>query len=100
MRLAESVAPPGEESIVEAAHMELAPPDIAAGFARCVERGARHVVAVPCMLSRGRHVTEDIPRLLAEAAAAHPGVTFAQASPLSEQEGFLALLRAAADRAG
>lgn len=86
-----------EEVIVEHAHMELAEPDVAAGVAACVRRGATHVVGVPCMLSRGRHVTEDIPRLLEEALEAHAGVTFEVAAPLSEQPGFLDLLRQAAE---
>lgn len=65
----------GDEVIVEAAHMELAGPDIPAGFARCVERGATEVVAFPYMLSPGRHSTHDIPKLVAEAATAFPHVT-------------------------
>ncbi len=89
----------GEARIVEAAHMELAEPSIAAAFGQCIRAGATEVVAVPCMLSRGRHVTEDIPRLLEEAASNHPGVTFQVAAPLAEQAGFIELLRSAADAA-
>jgi len=95
--LAERLRQTGEEAIVEHAHMELAEPDVAAGVAACVRRGATHVVVVPCMLSRGRHVTEDIPRLLEQALTGHAGVTFEVVAPLSEQPGFLDLLRAAAE---
>ncbi len=56
--------------VVEPAHMELAEPSIATAYARCVERGAREVVAFPYMLSPGKHSTRDIPRMVAEAAAA------------------------------
>jgi sirohydrochlorin ferrochelatase len=66
----------GDEVIVEYAHMELADPDIAAGFAGCVRRGATEVIAFPYMLSPGRHSTADIPRLVAEAATASPGIPF------------------------
>jgi sirohydrochlorin ferrochelatase len=66
----------GPDVVVEFAHMELAEPDIPAGVARCVERGATEVISFPYMLSPGRHSTADIPNLVAEAAAAHPGVTF------------------------
>lgn len=55
--------------IVEVAHMELAPPTIAEAFAACVARGATRVHVFPWFLAEGRHVTEDIPRLVAEAAA-------------------------------
>jgi sirohydrochlorin ferrochelatase len=54
--------------IVEPAHMELAEPSIATAFGRCVDQGARFVVVFPYFLGPGRHWTEDIPRLTAEAA--------------------------------
>jgi sirohydrochlorin ferrochelatase len=54
--------------------MELAKPTIAAGFRHCVEEGATEVIAFPYMLSPGKHSTRDIPRLVAEAAAAFPHV--------------------------
>ena len=79
----------GAESIVEPAHMELAEPTIAKGFARCVEQGATKVVVHPFMLAPGRHVTEDLPRLVAEAAAPHQGVTFAMAGPLGSHAGVI-----------
>jgi sirohydrochlorin ferrochelatase len=66
----------GERVIVRHAHMELAEPTIADGFAACIEAGAADVVAFPYMLSPGKHSTRDIPRMVAEAAAAHPHVTF------------------------
>ena len=86
----------GPGVIVEYAHMELAAPDIAAGFAACVERGATEVIAFPYMLSPGRHSTSDIPRLCAAAAAQFPGVThrMTDAFGVHEKLGELILLRA------
>jgi sirohydrochlorin ferrochelatase len=69
-------------AIVEIAHMELAEPTIAQAFARCVAQGARRVVVHPYFLAPGRHSTADIPRLAAEAAAAHPGVPVTVTAPL------------------
>ncbi len=66
----------GAQVIVRVAHMELAPPTIAEGVAACVAAGATEIVAFPYMLSPGKHSTRDIPRLVAEAAAAHPEVRF------------------------
>lgn len=80
----------GAESIVEPAHMEIAQPTIADGFARCVEQGATMVVVHPFMLAPGRHVTEDLPRLIAKAAAAYEGVTFTMAAPLGSHPGVIA----------
>jgi len=79
----------GAESIVEPAHMEIAEPTIADGFARCVEQGATTVVVHPFMLAPGRHVTEDLPRLVAEAAARHQGVGFSMAAPLGSHSGII-----------
>jgi sirohydrochlorin ferrochelatase len=59
-------------AIVEPAHMELAEPSIATAYARCVSRGARRVVVVPFFLGPGKHWTQDIPRLTAEAAERFP----------------------------
>lgn len=69
-------------AIVEAAHMELAEPTIAQAMSRCVAQGARRIVVHPYMLSPGRHSTTDIPRMVCEAAAAHPGVEVSVTEPL------------------
>lgn len=66
----------GSGVIVRSAHMELAEPSIAAGFASCVEAGANEVTIFPYMLSPGRHSTSDIPRMVAEVATSYPGVSF------------------------
>jgi sirohydrochlorin ferrochelatase len=58
--------------IVEPAHMEIAEPSIATAYARCVERGAERVVVVPFFLGPGKHWTQDIPRLTADAASQFP----------------------------
>ena len=60
---------------VTAAHMEIAPPSIADGVDRLVAQGATEIVGLLYFLSDGRHSQEDVPHLLAEAVARHPGVT-------------------------
>jgi sirohydrochlorin cobaltochelatase len=40
------------------------------------------VTVLPCFLAAGRHVREDVPRLVAELRAEHPGATFRLAEPL------------------
>ncbi len=72
----------GGDVIVETAHMEIAEPTIAQGFEACVANGAREVAVLPFMLSPGRHSTEDIPRMVAEAAASHPDVDWRVTAPL------------------
>jgi sirohydrochlorin ferrochelatase len=68
--------------VVRHAHMELARPTIADGVLACVEAGATEIVAMPYMLSPGRHALEDIPRLVGEALEAHPEVSARVAPPL------------------
>lgn len=89
-RIAEKVRTrTGADHIVAVAHMELAEPTIEAGFARCVEQGATIVVAHPFMLAPGRHVTEDLPRLIAAAAAPHPATKYVIAEPLGAHPGIV-----------
>jgi sirohydrochlorin ferrochelatase len=66
----------GPHVVVRHAHMELADPSIAAGFADCVRAGATEIIAFPYMLSPGKHVTRDVPRLVAEAALAFPDTAY------------------------
>ena len=64
--------------------MELARPSIADAVAKCAAAGAKRVVVAPYFLSRGRHITEDIPALVASAQAEHPGVECIVADPIGE----------------
>lgn len=68
--------------IIEPAHMELAEPSIADAFAKCVKAGAKLVIVHPFFLLPGRHWNEDIPNLVANAAAEHPGTKFLVTAPL------------------
>ena len=68
--------------IVEGAHMELASPSIADAVAKCAAAGAKEVIIAPYFLSRGRHIQEDIPALVAEAQQQHPGLHCRVAEPI------------------
>jgi sirohydrochlorin ferrochelatase len=80
-RMAGMVAEVVPYPIVEPAHMELAEPSIATAFDACVARGARTVVVSPYFLLPGKHWSQDIPALVEEAAASHPGVAYLVAAP-------------------
>ena len=69
------------------------------GFAECVRAGATEVIAFPYMLSPGKHVTRDVPRLVAEAAREFPHVTFrvTDAFGVHEKLAELIALRAGVD---
>ena len=89
----------GPAVIVRHAHMELAAPSIAQGFEDCVHAGANEVIAFPYMLSPGKHVTRDVPRLVAEAAREFPEVAFrvTDAFGVHEKLAELIALRAGVD---
>ena len=78
--------------VVEPAHMELAEPSIATAYARCVERGAERVVVLPFFLGPGKHWTQDIPRLTADASMRFPNTTYHVAPTLGIDDLILDLL--------
>lgn len=68
--------------IVTHCHMELAEPTILQAFEECVSMGAEEVVIHPYFLAPGKHSTQDIPRMVGDAAASHPGVSYSVSEPL------------------
>ena len=62
--------------------MELAEPSIGTAVAKLASAGCRTAVIAPYFLSRGRHITTDIPALVAEAQVAHPEVRCIIAEPI------------------
>ncbi|MCH9814165.1 MAG: CbiX/SirB N-terminal domain-containing protein [Epsilonproteobacteria bacterium] len=75
--LTEAVVPRIAESysIVECAFLELADPLIPEGMKRCVQRGATSVTVLPYFLSAGRHVSHDIPEIIALEKRIYPEVS-------------------------
>lgn len=78
--------------IVEPAHMELAEPSIATAYAKSVKRGAERIVVCPFFLGPGKHWTEDIPRLTAQAAATFPQTKYHVTQTLGIDDLILELL--------
>ncbi len=81
-RMAEDLALRGDYPIVEAAFLELAEPDIPAGGAACVARGAGRVLMIPYFLSAGVHLIRDLTAARDGLMATHPGVEFVLGRPL------------------
>ncbi len=90
--MAERVQRLRPDAVVAAAHMEIAPPDLATTFAALVAKGATRMVILPYFLSDGRHLTQDIPALAAAAAAQHPGITYTIGQALGPHDALAALL--------
>lgn len=51
---------------------------------RCVAAGAKHVVVAPYFLSKGRHIQDDIPALVAAAQEQYPDVRCSIADPIGK----------------
>jgi sirohydrochlorin ferrochelatase len=98
-RIADALRARVPEAVVEVAHMELAEPSLAAGLARCAERGAREVVVCPYFLGPGRHTSRDIPQLVDQARTAHPALRVRIAAPLGFDERIVDVLLARLDAA-
>ena len=77
--------------VVRPAHMELASPSIGEAFDALVEAGCTTVVCHPFFLSQGRHVREDVPALLDEAASRH-NIPYSLTPPLGEAPALLDLV--------
>ena len=69
-------------SIAAPCFLELAPPSIEDGGAKCVEQGARRVVMLPYFLSAGIHVVEDLLEARNAMTERFPDVQFILAKPL------------------
>jgi sirohydrochlorin ferrochelatase len=81
-QIAQRMRERGRYPIVQISYLELAEPDIEAGGAMCVERGATGVVMLPYFLSPGRHVVEDLTAAQTRLRERFPKVRFALAEPL------------------
>ena len=77
--------------VVRPAHMELASPSISEAFDALVAAGCATIVCHPFFLSQGRHVREDVPALLDEAASRH-NVPYSLTPPLGEAPALLDLV--------
>ncbi|MCY4595752.1 MAG: CbiX/SirB N-terminal domain-containing protein [Bryobacterales bacterium] len=65
-----------------AAFLELSEPTLAEAVSQLAAEGISHVLVTPYFLTMGRHLTEDLPRLLADVRSEHPGMTVEASPPL------------------
>lgn len=77
---------------VRCAFLELMAPDLLTVGAELAGLGAQRVRIVPLFLGVGRHAREDLPLLVAQLRAAHPGIDWHLQRPVGEDERLLDLL--------
>ena len=95
-RVADDAAQRAGFPLYRAAFLELADPSLVAAVAELAAEGAERVLVTPYFLTMGRHLLEDLPRLLQEARSEHPGLAIESSPPL---DGHPALAEILADRA-
>ncbi len=79
------------------AFLELADPTLGEAIAQLAAEGVREVLVTPYFLTNGRHLTEDLPRLLGLVRSAHPDLLVRTSPPLDGHPGLAGIL---AERAG
>lgn len=77
---------------VACAYLELVAPDLRTAALALIAAGARTIRVVPLFLGMGRHVREDLPRLVDELRALRPDVEFSLRPAVGEDPDVIALL--------
>ena len=77
---------------VACAYLDMVEPDLAGAAAELVARGVSAIRIVPLFLGMGKHVREDLPRLLDELRALHPTVDFSLTRAVGEEPEVIELL--------
>jgi sirohydrochlorin cobaltochelatase len=89
----ESIAAQLSKSVpVKVAYLELMRPSLDEAVAALAGAGARSIRVVPVFLGQGGHVKEDLPKLVAAAAARHPEVKLALERSIGEQPSVIAAI--------
>ena len=80
------------ERRVEGAFLEIAKPGIPEALESCITHGARQIFILPLMVFSGRHVKDDIPRIIQQTRRLHAEVDFHYGGPLSDHPLLMELL--------
>ncbi len=75
--------------VVALAYLEIMAPDLPAAAAELCAAGCRSVIVVPVFLGQGGHVRDDLPALVQDAAARHPGCQFRLIEAAGEDDAVL-----------
>lgn len=86
----------GGYEAVETAFLEAGRPDLRGAVEILASRGIQQVIVIPYFLTLGMHLQRDLPRLVEELRAGHPGMEIRVTAPL---DGHPALIDALVGRA-
>jgi len=74
------------------AYLELCTPSLADAAQQLAAQGATQITVVPMFLGTGKHAREDLPLLVQDLRAAHPGVQFHVQTAIGEDPRMTALM--------
>ena len=77
---------------VACAYLDMVEPDLAGAAAELVARGVSAIRIVPLFLGMGKHVREDLPRLVDALRQSHAGVAFSLQPAVGEAPALIDLL--------
>lgn len=72
--VARRIAQADPQARVACAYLELSEPDLPSAAAALIDGGATHLRVLPLFFGMGKHAREDLPVLMQQLAAQHPGV--------------------------
>lgn len=87
-----------KDFLVRVAYLELMRPSLDEALASLAAAGAQSIRVVPVFLGQGGHVKEDLPKLVAAASAAQPGLKLILEKPIGEQPQVIAAIAEAISR--
>ena len=85
-RLRDKVAAARPAAHVRLAFLEIMQPDLGSAVGELVALGCHAVHIAPVFLGQGGHVRRDLPELVREVAARHPGIAITLAQAVGEHE--------------
>jgi sirohydrochlorin cobaltochelatase len=80
------------DAAVSLAFLELMEPRLPGHVAQLAATGITDVTVVPVFLGQGGHLLRDLPALVEDLRAAHPGVAFKVVGAIGEDPGVLAAM--------
>jgi len=96
--VAERVAQRDPEVAVSCAYLEMMLPDLPSASLALMARGATSIRVVPMFLGIGKHLREDLPKLMEALREAHPEIDFTLDIAVGEQPAVVELLAEIASR--
>ncbi len=75
------------------AFLELQKPSIPEGIELCINQGAEEVIVIPYFVQSGRHVVQDIPKIVSDSKEKHPDARICLAKYLGFDERIVSVVQ-------